>query len=78
MRRSEGVAVKFNSVYKEEDSFVPRFELPNLLKKIKEVGGKYGFESVCYVRTGDGNLHVNIIKGNLKEYDWEERNKRNF
>lgn len=71
MRRSVGEAVKSNSVYKEEDTVVPRYELPNLLKKIKEVGEKYGFESVCYGHAGDGNLHVNIIKGNLNEYEWE-------
>ena len=67
MRRSVGDAVKSNSIYKEEDTVVPRFELPNLLKKIKEIGKKYGFESVCYGHAGDGNLHVNIIKGNLNE-----------
>ncbi|MFY7810950.1 MAG: FAD-binding oxidoreductase [Flavobacterium sp.] len=70
MRRSVGEAVKSNSVYKEEDTVVPRFELPNLLKKIKEVGKKYGFESVCYGHAGDGNLHVNIIKGKLTEQEW--------
>jgi glycolate oxidase len=71
MRRSVGEAVKSNSVYKEEDTVVPRYELPNLLKKIKEVGERYGFESVCYGHAGDGNLHVNIIKGNLNEHQWE-------
>ena len=28
------------------------------------IGKKYGFESICYGHAGDGNLHVNIIKGN--------------
>lgn len=71
MRRSVGEAVKSNSVYKEEDTVVPRYELPNLLYKIKEVGERYGFESVCYGHAGDGNLHVNIIKGDLNEHQWE-------
>ncbi|MEZ4786736.1 MAG: hypothetical protein R2790_02360 [Flavobacterium haoranii] len=30
-------------VYKEEDTVVPRYELPTLLKGIKEIGKKYGF-----------------------------------
>lgn len=71
LRRSVGEAVKANSIYKEEDTVVPRFELPRLLKHIKRIGKKYGFTSVCYGHAGDGNLHVNIIKGELSEEQWE-------
>ncbi len=72
LRRRVGEAVKSNSVYKEEDTVVPRFALPNLLAKVKEVGGRYGFKSVCYGHAGDGNLHVNIIKGDLPDEVWQE------
>ncbi len=71
MRRGVAEAVKANSVYKEEDTVVPRYELPTLLKGIKEAGKKYGFQSVCYGHAGDGNLHVNIIKGNLTDEQWQ-------
>ncbi len=71
MRRKVGEAVKSNSVYKEEDTVVPRAELPKLLKGVKEIGKKYGFQSVCYGHAGDGNLHVNIIKGNLSDEVWK-------
>ena len=70
MRRAVGEAVKSNSIYKEEDTVVPRYELPKLLKGIKEIGAKYGFQSVCYGHAGDGNLHVNIIKGNMTDDNW--------
>lgn len=70
LRRSVGEAVKANSVYKEEDTVVPRYELPKLLTGIKEIGAKYGFHSVCYGHAGDGNLHVNIIRGSLTETEW--------
>ena len=70
MRRKIGEAVKSNSVYKEEDTVVPRAELPKLLKGIKEIGKKYGFKSVCYGHAGDGNLHVNIIKGDMSDNKW--------
>ncbi len=70
MRRSVAEAVKANSVYKEEDTVVPRYELPKLLKGIKEIGAKYGFNSVCYGHAGDGNLHVNIIKGDMTDENW--------
>ena len=70
IRRKVGEAVKSNSVYKEEDTVVPRAELPTLLKGVKAIGKKYGFNSVCYGHAGDGNLHVNIIKGALSDQAW--------
>lgn len=71
MRRRVGEAVKSNSVYKEEDTVVPRYHLPDLLAKVKEVGARYGFKSVCYGHAGDGNLHVNIIKGDMPDKAWQ-------
>jgi glycolate oxidase len=70
LRRRVGEAVKSHSVYKEEDTVVPRAELPVLLKGVKDIGKKYGFHSVCYGHAGDGNLHVNIIKGDLTDEEW--------
>lgn len=71
LRRAVGEAVKSNSVYKEEDTVVPRYELPKLLEGIKTIGNKYGFKSVCYGHAGDGNLHVNIIKGDMTDANWK-------
>ena len=70
LRRSVAEAVKSNSVYKEEDTVVPRAELPKLLKGVKEIGKRYGFSSVCYGHAGDGNLHVNIIRGKMDNHQW--------
>lgn len=70
LRRHVGEAVKQNSVYKEEDTVVPRYELPNLLKKVKEIGQKYGFRSICYGHAGDGNLHINIVKEQMSDEQW--------
>ncbi len=70
LRRIVGEAVKGNSIYKEEDTVVPRAELPELLRIVKEIGTLYGFKSVCYGHAGDGNLHVNIVKGDMSEEAW--------
>lgn len=70
IRRVIGEAVKSQSIYKEEDTVVPRAELPVLLKGVKAIGKKYGFKSICYGHAGDGNLHVNIIKGNMNDEAW--------
>jgi glycolate oxidase len=72
MRRVVGEAVKRTSIYKEEDTVVPRFAFPDLLRSVKEIGATYGFESVCYGHAGDGNLHVNILKGEMTEKEWNE------
>ena len=71
IRRRIGEAVKVNSIYKEEDTVVPRYKLPDLLSGVKQIGDKYGFESICYGHAGDGNLHVNIIKGELSDLQWK-------
>jgi glycolate oxidase len=71
LRRKVGEAVKSQSIYKEEDTVVPRYELPALLHHVKTIGNKYGLHSVCYGHAGDGNLHVNIIKGELTDEQWE-------
>jgi glycolate oxidase len=73
MRRAAGEAVKSHSVYKEEDTVVPRAELPILLAGVKAIGKKYGFRSVCYGHAGDGNLHVNILKDEMSDDDWHNK-----
>lgn len=73
LRRRVGEAVKKNSIYKEEDTVVPRYEMPKLLKGVKEIGSRYGFKSVCYGHVGDGNLHVNIVKGDMSDNDWNNK-----
>lgn len=70
LRRKVGEAVKSHSVYKEEDTVVPRYHLPQLLEAVKRIGKAYGFHSVCYGHAGDGNLHINIIRGDLSDHAW--------
>ena len=70
LRRRVAEAVKATSIYKEEDTVVPRYNLPKLLKGVKDIGAKYGFKSICYGHAGDGNLHINIIKGEMSDDAW--------
>ena len=71
LRRMVGEAVKSNSIYKEEDTVVPRAELAKLLIGVKKIGKDFGFKSVCYGHAGDGNLHINIIKGDMSDKKWD-------
>lgn len=70
VRRKMGEAVKSQSIYKEEDTVVPRSKLPQLLTGVKKIESKYGFRTVCYGHSGDGNLHINILKDNLTDDEW--------
>lgn len=62
LRRRVAEAVKLAGYTIEEDTVVPRAELPALIKGVKELGIQYDFSAVCYGHAGDGNLHVRIKK----------------
>jgi glycolate oxidase len=71
MRRNIAYAVKKTNVTVEEDTVVPRAELPEILRHIKAVGKKYNFRTVCYGHAGDGNVHVRILKDELSDDYWK-------
>jgi len=62
LRRRVAEAVKLIGYTIEEDTVVPRAELPALIHGVKELGKKHDFEVVCYGHAGDGNLHIRIRK----------------
>lgn len=62
LRRRVAEAVKIDGYTIEEDTVVPRAELPALIKGVKSLGKEYDFEVVCYGHAGDGNLHIRIKK----------------
>jgi len=69
-RRTAGEAVKSISVYKEEDTVVPRVRLPELIRGVKSIAARYDIRTLCYGHAGDGNLHVNIVKGDMDDERW--------
>jgi glycolate oxidase len=62
LRRRVAEAVKLAGFTIEEDTVVPRAELPALVRGVKQLGLEYNFEAVCYGHAGDGNLHIRIRK----------------
>lgn len=62
LRRRVAEAVKLAGYTIEEDTVVPRAELPALIRGVKAIGAKYNFNAVCYGHAGDGNLHIRIHK----------------
>ncbi|HEY72579.1 MAG TPA: FAD-binding protein [Thermoflexia bacterium] len=54
-----------------EDVVVPRAELPPLLQGIKEIGRRHDVRVVCFGHSGDGNVHVNVLKDEIPDERWE-------
>ncbi len=75
LRRRTAEAVKMKGYTIEEDTVVPRAELPKLIHGVKELGKQYHFKAVCYGHAGDGNLHVRIKKdGTANSFGDDEMN----
>jgi glycolate oxidase len=73
VRRKVGEAVKGISPYKEADTVVPRSRLADLVVAAREVAARQGLTAIVYGHAGDGNLHVNLLRGDLDEAAWEAR-----
>lgn len=73
IRKNISPAVNAYSLTKSEDVVVPRANLPKLITGIKEIGKQYGFNSVCFGHLGDGNLHVNVLKEQISDEDWNTK-----
>ena len=58
---------------KSDDVVVPRANLPKLISGFKEIGKSYNFNTVCFGHLGDGNLHVNILRDDISEEDWNTK-----
>lgn len=73
IRRKVGEAVKHRSLYKEADTVVPRHRLAELVRAARAAARAHGIECVAYGHAGDGNLHVNLLRGDLPAELWAER-----
>ncbi len=73
VRRRVGEAVKTISAYKEADTVVPRSALAEVVLAARAAAARQGLTAICYGHAGDGNLHVNLLRGELAESQWEGR-----
>lgn len=73
VRRRVGEAVKSISAYKEADTVVPRAALADLVHAARRAAARQGLTAICYGHAGDGNLHVNLLRGELDAAVWERR-----
>jgi glycolate dehydrogenase FAD-linked subunit len=65
-----GAAGRFSPSYYTQDGVIPRTKLPATLRRIAEIGRKYGLQIGNVFHAGDGNLHPIIL--------FDERNEKQF
>lgn len=53
--------MKYGSLKINEDVVVPRSKVPELIRKIDEIGEKHGVFIANFGHAGDGNIHVNFM-----------------
>jgi len=72
-RRSIRDALRAESpVFLAEDSVVPRASIPHFLKKIKGHLLSRGLRSIMFGHAGDGNVHIDVLKGELDYNEWRK------
>ena len=55
------------------DCVVPRSRIPELIKGLNDIAQKYGVECQNFGHAGDGNVHTNVLKKNMKDQEWNEK-----
>ena len=55
-----------------EDVVVPRMAIPTLIKDVKRITERNGFEAICFGHVGDGNVHIEIMKGDSDYELWRQ------
>jgi len=60
-------------VFSAEDLVVPVSRIPDALEKIGALAKKYNLPVHCAGHAGDGNVHANILKGDLAQDEWDAK-----
>lgn len=72
-RRAIIEALKDRSpVNQMEDIVVPRARINDFLREMEKLQKKYQYPIICFGHSGDGNVHVNILKEDRPQDEWEK------
>lgn len=71
-RAVSAAVVQLNPTKISEDATVPRTNIPEMIRRLKQIGKKYNLPMAIYGHAGDGNLHPNILT-NLRDHEEMER-----
>jgi len=71
-KQAFGAIGRLSPSYCTQDGVVPRTQLPHILRKITEIGTRYGVRIVNVFHAGDGNIHPILL---FDERDAEQTRK---
>ncbi len=75
-RRSANGAMSQNcKAFIVEDTSVPRTMLPEMVRRIKEIAGRYNIPCAVLGHSGDGNVHPHLLLQELTEDEWARADK---
>ncbi len=66
-------AAKEESFIEVLDCTVPRNRIPELIKGLNDVAGKYGIKCQNFGHAGDGNVHTNVLKKDISDEQWGKK-----
>lgn len=69
-RHNVGEAIIQTTTFLDVDVSFPRSKLLEVVESAREIGEKYGFNIVAFGHSGDGNLHIQILRGDLDDATW--------
>jgi glycolate oxidase len=73
-RRNVAEASRADSlIYYPEDIVVPTDKIADIMKKLPELENKYEITTQTAAHIGDGNIHVNVLKGDLSDEIWNSK-----
>ncbi len=72
-RRSIREAIESTSkIFLAEDTVVPRSKISVFLKDVKDFLNSLNLQSAMFGHAGDGNVHIDVLKGDMEDKQWEE------
>lgn len=76
IRRNISTALTSLGPKVSEDVVVPPANIASYLSEIKPLGIPQGIKVLAYGHLGDGNIHVNILKHNATDADWNTQHPK--
>jgi len=59
-------------IFLAEDCVVPRASIPQFLIELKKYLNSKNLKSIMFGHAGDGNVHIDILKGNIEDKEWNK------
>lgn len=72
-RKRIGEAVIHHSTFKDVDIIVPRSKVGEMYEALQRIAGSQGLQYIALGHIGNGNFHINLLRGTLSKGEWDKR-----